>query len=77
MATRERTCRRSRVVPLLLLNLKVVSIHTIALVAEAIRVTSETVDKPLSEDGKFDEIYMASIASPRDDTNRRRSNRSE
>jgi hypothetical protein len=32
------------------------------LVAEAIRVTRETVDKPLSEDGMFDEIYLSSIA---------------
>jgi hypothetical protein len=42
-------------------TLKVVNTHY-RLVAEAIRVTSETVDKPLSEDGKFDEIFMASIA---------------
>lgn len=32
------------------------------LVAEAIRVTHETVDKPLSEDGMYDEVYVASYA---------------
>lgn len=32
------------------------------LVAEAIRVTAETVDKPLSEDGMYDEVYVASFA---------------
>jgi hypothetical protein len=42
-------------------TLKVVNTHY-RLVAEAIRVTSETVDTPLSEDGRYDEIYMASIA---------------
>lgn len=32
------------------------------LIAEAIRVTSETADKPLSEDGMFDEVFVASFA---------------
>ena len=32
------------------------------LVAEALRVTAETVDKPLSEDGMYDEVYVASFA---------------
>lgn len=32
------------------------------LVAEAIRVTTETVDAPLSGDGMYDEIYVASFA---------------
>jgi len=32
------------------------------LVAEAIRVTTETVDEPFSGDGKYDEIFVASIA---------------
>ncbi|MFN0180926.1 MAG: hypothetical protein ACKVZ0_19145 [Gemmatimonadales bacterium] len=32
------------------------------LVAEAIRVASETADKPLSEDGVFDEVFVASFA---------------
>jgi len=31
------------------------------LVAEAIRVTTETADAPLSEDGKYDEVYVASF----------------
>jgi hypothetical protein len=32
------------------------------LVAEAIRVATETADKPLSEDGVFDEVFVASFA---------------
>ncbi len=36
------------------------------LIAESFRVTSETVDKPLSEDGLYDEVFMASIAERQD-----------
>lgn len=32
------------------------------LIAEAIRVARETADKPLSEDGMFDEVFVASVA---------------
>ena len=42
-------------------TVKVLQTHY-RLVAEAIRVSRETVDAPLSNDGKFDEIYVASVA---------------
>lgn len=42
-------------------NLDVVRRHY-RLIAESIRVTSETVDEQLSGDGKYDEIFVASIA---------------
>jgi hypothetical protein len=38
------------------------------LIAESIRAASETVDAPLSTDGKYDEIYVASIAETYDRT---------
>jgi len=36
------------------------------LIAEAIRVTSETADMPLSEDGMYDEVYVAALAEVHD-----------
>jgi len=35
------------------------------LIADSIRVAADTVDEPLSGDGKFDEIYIASVAEVR------------